>query len=378
MTTMTEQPVEQEQVPQAGPSRLRSLMQFEITAKKVKRKDLMHFSRQLAVFVTAGIPLLDAFDAIASEMSNKHFREILTDVRDKLSEGWTLSQAVRVHDEAFPDFYVGMLESAELTGHLDTTLDQLGDYIERDLEARNKVMSALLYPLIVMGLACVTVAILTLYVLPKFKTLFHSLNAKLPLATRVLLDVADWVGTYWYVVVAIPVVIALALWYAVSTERGKVVRDRTLLRLPAFGGIVQFALLERFCRILSAMTAAGVALSQALEVAIGATNNRVYQSRLLAAREGMMRGEGLAGPMAQTEIFPSAARQMMAVGERTGTMDQQLETAASYFGRELDYKIKRFTALFEPAVLIFVGVVVGFVAVALVSAMYGIYHQVKV
>ncbi|MBV9097763.1 MAG: type II secretion system F family protein [Frankiaceae bacterium] len=379
MTTIAPEPdiAESARTP-AGRSGLRRILELELTPRKVKQKDLMHFSRQLAVFARAGIPLLDALDSITSEITNKFFREILLDVRTQLVAGRTLSDAVGAHAEAFPEFYIGMLQAAELTGHLDSVLDQLAQYIERDLDARQKVTSALVYPTVVMGLAGVTVAVLTLYVLPKFKTLFHSLHAKLPLPTRILLDIADWVGTYWYVVVAIPVVIILALWATVSTERGRELRDKVLLRLPAFGIIVQYSLLERFCRILGSMSEAGVALAEALHVAIGSTNNRLFQQRLKVAREAMLRGEGLAGPMARTELFPAAARQMMAVGERTGSMDQQLETAASYFGRELDYKIKRFTSLFEPAVLLAVGVVVGFVAVALVSAMYGIYHQVKV
>src|SRR5581483_6193867 len=222
-------------------SALQAVMQFELTPKKVKRKELMHFSRQLAVFARAGIPLLDAFDSISSEMSNKFFRSILIDIRQRLVAGTPLSDAVAAHEDAFPDFYIGMLQAAELTGRLDSVLDQLADYIERDLEARQKVMSALLYPAVVMGMSAVTVAVLTLYVLPKFKTLFKSLHAHLPLPTRILLSVADWVGTYWYIVIAVPVVLAIAAWAMISTERGRAARDKLLLGLPAFGVIVQYA-----------------------------------------------------------------------------------------------------------------------------------------
>jgi type IV pilus assembly protein PilC len=161
------------------------------------------------------------------------------------------------------------------------------------------------------------------------------------------------------------------------TERGRAVFDRTLLRLPALGEVVHYALLERFCRVMASMMVAGVPLPEAMGVTTAAINNHKFRVGLTEAREAMLRGEGFAKPLARTELFPSTAKQMFQVGEATGTLDNQLETAAAYFDRELDYKVKRFTTLFEPATLIFVGVIVGFVAIALVSAMYGIYNQVE-
>jgi type IV pilus assembly protein PilC len=163
----------------------------------------------------------------------------------------------------------------------------------------------------------------------------------------------------------------------VRTEIGRNTRDRVLLSLPGFGEVLRHAILERFCRILSAMVQAGVSLDVALSVTAEATNNRVYRTRLADAREAMIRGEGLAEPLARTGLFPGSARQMMRVGESTGTLDQQLQIAAEYFDRELNHKIKKFTNLFEPAVIIAMGTLVGFVAIAMVSAMYGIYNQVQ-
>jgi type IV pilus assembly protein PilC len=360
------------------PSRLQRLLHFEIAKQRVKRKDLMHFSRQLAVFVKAGIPILDALESLTAEAANKRFREVLINISDRLREGSTFAGAIASHNDVFPAFYVGMIEAAELTGHLDSALNQLSYYIERDLEARRRLTSALTYPAIVMVMAVVVVVVLSVYVLPKFETFFASLDAKLPLPTRMLLNTSRFFHHWWYVIVGVLLLAIIAGLAARATSRGRAFLDRVSLRIPALGDVLNYAILERFCRVLSSMIQAGVPLPQALAVTTDAAHNAVYREGLASAREAMLRGEGLAGPLAATGLFPSAARQMFRVGEDTGSLDEQLVTAADYFDRELDYKLKRFASLFEPAVIIFVGVVVGFVAVALVSAMYGIFRSANV
>jgi type IV pilus assembly protein PilC len=217
--------------------------------------------------------------------------------------------------------------------------------------------------------------VLTVFVLPKFETFFDSLDANLPLATRMLLAVSDFMGSWGWLVGTVVAVVVLGLFLFTRTAPGRDWRDRTLLRLPGFGSVLNHAILERFCRVLASMVSAGVPLPDALAVTGDVTNNAVYRKGIGEAREAMLRGEGLAGPLADTELFPGAARQMFRVGEDTGTLDTQLEVAAKYYDRELDFKIKRFTAMFEPAVIIFMGVIVGFVAIAMVSAMYGIFNQ---
>jgi type IV pilus assembly protein PilC len=356
----------------------KSILQFELTAKKVPRKDLMHFSRQLAVFIKAGIPILDALQTIEEEVSNKPFKAVLTDIIEQLRAGRTFSDAAKEHPEAFPPFYLGILQSAEYTGELDTILVQLSDYIDRDLEARRKVTSALTYPAIIMVMSIVVVVVLVAFVLPKFRTFFEDLNAKLPLPTRILLNVSNFLTDYGIFIVLGIGVLVLGLVLSLRTDRGRTIKDTLMLRAPVLGDLLQHVVLERFCRILSSMLTAGVQLPEAMRVTTEATNNAVYRKGLTEAREAMMRGEGLARPLSETGLFPPSAKQMFRVGENTGTMDAQLATAATYFERELDYKIKRFTNLFEPAVLIGMGLVVGFVAIALVSAMYGIFRQVKV
>ncbi len=360
------------------PGVLKRAMSFEITQKKVKRRNLMHFARQMAVFVRAGVPMLDALEAITEEMDDKVFLKALADVMDRLRSGETFAAAAAAHPEAFPEVYSAILATAEYTGHLDECLDRIAVYIERDLEARRKVKEATFYPAIVFALSIVVVVVLTVYVIPKFETFFKSFNAKLPLPTRMLLSIAGFFSNWWFVLVGGIVLIAAGIYATLKSERGHAKVDALVLKVPMLGDLIRHAILERFCRILSAMVMSGVPLPEALVVTTTATNNAVFKKGLAKAREGMMRGEGLAGPMAESNLFPASARQMFKVGESTGTLDSQLEVAATYFDRELDYKLKRFTSLFEPAVILAAGVVVGFVAIALISAMYGIYRQVHI
>jgi type IV pilus assembly protein PilC len=356
----------------------KSLLKLEITKKKVPRREIMHFSRQMAVFMRAGIPVLEALEVMTEELGNKAFSRILAEMADSLRSGETFAGAATLHPEAFPPYYLGILRSAELTGNLDIVLDQLADYIDRDIEARRKVSSALMYPAIVLSFAILAVVIITGWVLPRFKTFFASLNAKLPLPTRMLLSIANFFTNDWYVLAGVAAAIIVTVVLGTVTKRGKTIRDRIFLTVPVLGDLIRTAILERFCRILHSMVSTGVPLPDALQVTSEATTNTVYRSGLSVARSAMMRGEGLAGPLSATGLFPPAARHMLLVGESTGTMDDQLESAAIYFDRELDYKLKRFTALFEPIIITFVGIIVGFVAIALISAMYGIYRQVHI
>ena len=355
----------------------RGALQFELTKEKVKKKELMQFTRQLAVFVKAGIPLTDALVIIGDETTDLALQRTIIKMVDDLRNGGTLSGAASKYPEAFPEYYIGILGSAELTGRLDETLENLAGYLERELDTQSKVISALSYPGVVMSLALVTVAILAGYVLPQFKPLFEELGAELPLATRLLLGVADLFTVLWYIPGSI--IGLLVAWnvYLFKTDSGKRLKDRLVLKIPVLKGIIEYAILERFCRILAAMVKAGVPLPEALQTTTAATGNTVFRERLEIAQAEMLEGAGFAQPLARTELFPGAAKQMFKVGEETGTLDQQLVVASLYFDRELEARIKKFTTMFEPLMIVFVGVVVGFVAVALVQAMYGVLNGVK-
>ena len=354
------------------------LMKMELTPKRVPRVEIMNFSRQLAAFVRAGIPIIDAIETLRTDLKNERLRKVLADVAESLRGGETLSNAIAAHPDVFPGFYITILRSAELTGHVDSVLDQLADYIERDSNAKRKIRSALTYPTIVFGLAILSVVIIVSVALPKFKTFFASLNAKLPLPTRILLGVTNFLSHYWWAVVGGVVALLIVTFMVLRTEAGKRKRDQLVLRLPVFGELVRFTIIERFCRILASLVKAGVQIPDAMAVALGATNNRIYVEKLTGARDAMIRGEGMSGPITATGMFPGGVCQMVKVGEDTGTLDSQLDTAASFYGKEVEYKLEKLTALFEPLIIVVVGVIVGFVAVALVSALYGIFNQVKI
>jgi len=355
----------------------RSLLQMEITKEKVPKRELMNFTRQLAVFVTAGIPITDALDVIGEETTDDVLRRTIAAMVEDLRNGSTLSTSASRHSEAFPDYYVAMLGSAELTGKLDETLTSLADYLERDIETRSTLVSALTYPVIVMALALVTVVVLAGYVLPQFKPLFEELDSDLPITTRMLLAVSTFFTDLWFIPLGAFMAFAVVLVWMLKTRSGKPFKDKVILKLPLLGTIVQTALLERFCRILSTVVSAGVPLLEGIQTAAEATDNTVYRNELDLAKNKMLEGAGFAQSLTETGLFPGSARQMFKVGEETGTLDRQLAVASNYFDRELKDRVKKFAALFEPLLIIFVGVVVGFVAVALVSAMYGVIGGMK-
>jgi type IV pilus assembly protein PilC len=355
----------------------RGLLDFELSKEKVKKKNLMNFTRQLAVFVKAGIPITEALTTIADEASDVALRRALTQMVEDLRNGGLLSQAAAQHTGVFPNYYIGILQSAELTGRLDESLESLAHYLEREIDTRSKVTGALAYPLVVMMMSFFTVLVLAGYVLPQFKPLFEELGAELPLPTRMMLFFARFFGDLWFITAAFFLVLIATLSFLFIHPTGKDLKDRLMLKIPIIKGIVEYALLERFCRILGTMLRSGVAIPAAMETTTEATANIVYREQLEIARQQMLEGSGFTQPLIDTELFPGAARQMFRVGEETGTLDLQLSVASEYFDRELEARIKTFTTMFEPIMIVFVGVVVGFVAVALVSAMYGVLEGVN-
>lgn len=359
------------------PKKKKSLLQTELTSP-LKREELMHLSRQLGAFVKAGLPLIEAVRILGQEGRKGAVRDIMADIEEGLRHGEPLSACLDRHPKAFPEYYRGIMRSAELTGQLDVVLDQLARYLERDLDARRKISAALTYPSVIAGMSLVTVVILAAFVLPKFKIFFQSLDATLPLPTRILLGITDFFTNWWWAVAGGVAVLALIIFVALRTEGGRFARDRFVLRLPLIGSTVRVALVERFCRVLSSMAGAGVALPEALRVATQSLRNRVFTRSLGSVGDAMLRGEGLAGPLLRSELFPATAARMIRVGEETGTLDAQLAVTAHYYEGELDHRLKKLTGYFEPAVIIFMGLIVGFVAVAMVSAMYGIFNQVNV
>jgi type IV pilus assembly protein PilC len=356
----------------------RSRLNVDLFAKRIKRDEIMHLSRQLAAFIRAGLPLLESVHTLGEEAANPSVKAMLAAVEEGLLSGESLSDCLNRHPNAFPDFYRGILRSAEHTGQLDVVLDQLASYLERDLEARQKVKAALIYPAVIAGMSLVTVVVLATFVLPRFEVFFAGLNAKLPLPTRILLAMTDFTTQWWWALLGGGAFVAVATYAILQTSTGRQPFDRLVLWLPVVGSAVQYALVERFSRILGSMVDAGCPLPEALRVASGSLRNLVFTRALARVGLAVLEGEGVAQPLTRTALFPPTALQMIRVGEDTGTLGSQLEVTARYYEHELDYKIKKLTALFEPAIIVAMGLVVGFVAIALVSAMYGVFNQTQI
>jgi type IV pilus assembly protein PilC len=355
-----------------------SILKYELSGPRIKREAVMHLSRQIAAFLRAGLPILEAVHTIGAEHDNSSVRRMMNEIEDGLRSGERFSDCLDKFPKVFPPFYRGIVRSAELTGELDTVLARLSGYIERDLAARRKLKSAITYPLIVAAMSMVTVLVLAIYVLPKFEEFFASLDATLPLPTRMLLSITGFLGHWWWAIAGGTAALMVLFIAITRTSRGKYARDAFLLKVPVLGETIQYALVERFCRVLGSMVSAGVNLTEGLAVTTEALRNRVYVKRLGEVNEQILEGQGIVGPLARTGLFPGTATQMLRVGEDTGSLDNQLEVTAEYYETELDYKIAKLTALFEPLVIIVMGLIVGFVAIALVSAMYGIFRQVNV
>jgi type IV pilus assembly protein PilC len=353
-------------------------LQVELTTEKVPPVELMHFSRQMATFLRAGVPVTEAIDNLRRDATNKKLKAVLGDVLERVASGRSLADALAMHDEVFPTYYMAMLRSAELTGRMDEAFDQLHTYLRRDVELTRSVRKALIYPSILLALSVVVCVIIVVFAIPKFADFFRDFDAQLPLPTRMLMAVADFVQSPagWITGAIIIGVIVAALLY-VRTPGGRRHFHGLLLRLPLIGTVVTYSSTERFTRVLGALLEAGTPLAEALPTAIDCSNNLVYKERLSTAMEGVLAGQGFADPLAQTDLFPNTVIQMVRVGERTGELSTQLENSATFYEEELDYAVDKLTAWFEPITIIFIGLVVGFVAIAMVSAMYGLYNQVK-
>lgn len=353
-------------------------LQLEITKEKVPLVDVMHFSRQMGTFLRAGVPMTEALENLRQDATNKRFKAALGDVLDRVTAGRSVTEALSVHADIFPSYFMALLGSAELTGRMDEAFDQLHTYIRRDLELTRSVRKALIYPMILLAVAFAVVLLIVTFAIPRFAEFFEDFGAELPLPTRMLMGVADFVSSPYGLITGIALVaLAAATALYVRTKTGRRNVHALQLKLPLISTVVTYASTERFTRVLAALLDAGVPLTDALPTAIDSSNNLIYKERLGGAMEGVLEGRGFADPIASTDLFPNAVIQMVRVGERTGELADQLNNAAGFYEEELSYAVDKLTAAFEPMIILFIGVVVGFVALAMVSAMYGIYNQVE-
>src|SRR5439155_4790811 len=307
---------------------------------KPSAMDLVLFSRQLAVFLRAGVPLVPAVEALGEQASNPTLRDALFLVRDDLIGGDPISTALGSRPGVFPRLYVDMVRAGEATGRLDTVLTQVADQMERGASARRRLMAALLYPALVILLAMLMVVVMVVFVLPSMAGLFREFDTELPLPTQIVLGVAAYARD-WGIASIIGFIAFVVFCFIYSrTPRGRRFFDRVGLALPVIGSIARDAIVERTTRTLGTLLSAGVPLVQAVELVRDTTGNFVYRRHLDHVRTQMLQGEGFAEPFASTNLFPPLVRQMARVGERTGTLDQFMREAADYYTQELELKLE--------------------------------------
>ena len=339
---------------------------------QISRADIILFTRQLATFVGAGVPMSRALGVIAEETASPLFKRVILAVLDDLERGQNLSEALVKHPKVFPTLYIDLVRVAELTGNLESTLTELAGYLRRDLNTVRRVRTAMIYPGVILVVATGVVLILVFFALPAFTKIFAEFKVELPLPTRILIGIVDFIRIWALAIAGVIVALAGGIVIGLRTERGVYLKDRLSIKAPILGPIILSAVLNRFARTLAMVLKAGVPLGQTFDAVIASTGNTVYQRGLTTVRDQMTGGEGFAGPLIRTRLFPPMLTQMVRVGEETGTLDTYLEQAANFYEEELDYRIRTMTSLIEP-----VGLVVGFIAVSLISAMYGLVGAIR-
>ncbi len=344
---------------------------------KVRKSEVILITRQLATFVKVGVPMLEALAVLHEQTGSKEMKGALQDMMVDLGQGRPLSAAMSTHPRIFNRLYVDMVRAAELSGQLDVVLNQIADYMGRDDTAARRIRGAMIYPAVVLVLSFAVITVLVVFVLPAFVHLFQEFGAELPITTRILLNVGKFFETYrWQVMIGLAAAIIAATSF-LQTLQGKRWRDRYIVKLPYLGKIIRYSIIERFLRTFSTMTHAGIPVTQMFDTTIEATGNLIFQERLRAVQEQMIAGEGFAGPLRQTDLFPPLVIQMIRVGEETGTLDATLDQAAQYYTSEIEFRTKSMIAIMEPGLVIFIGFIVAFVAISVISPMYGLVHAIK-
>jgi type IV pilus assembly protein PilC len=349
-------------------------LDFSFTAQ-VKPKEVIMFSRQLAILLESGIDIVTAMDLFKTQASNKIFKDMIGEIIADLRGGTSFSDALAKYPKVFPTIYCRTIAAGEQSGNLDMVLKRMADYMEKSDLALKKVKSAMTYPIVVLVVAIVVVAALVFFVMPTFTNLYSSMGAKLPVITTVLLDGAKWAAKYGVYVILIIIAVVIGIVVYVRTPKGKINYDRVMLTLPVIGPIVQLNELSRCCRTISMLIKVGLPLPDIITMCIQSSGNKIVTQALVDVKQDMLAGEGLAGPMGKRSVFLPLMVQMVAVGEKTGNLGNTLGTVADSFEAEADDKTTAAVGLLQPIMTIGLAVVVGFIVIAMMSAMYGIYGQ---
>ncbi len=333
---------------------------------KVRRVDVVVFARQFATMINAGLPLIQCLDILCSQQENKTFKKMLKQIKESVEGGATLADALKKYPDIFDDLFVNMVAAGETGGILDTILNRLSAYMEKAEKLKKQVKSAMTYPIIVLCVAVLVIGVILVFVIPTFEQMFKDFGGELPAPTKIVVELSRFVkGNILYMIGAV-VVLGFAFRRFYKTEKGRVLVDKYLLKLPVFGPLLRKVAVAKFTRILGTMISSGVPILDGLEITARTAGNKTVESAVYKVRAAISEGQTMAAPLAESGVFPSMVCQMVGVGESTGALDAMLEKIADYYDDEVDAAVSSLTAMIEPFMMVFLGVTIG----GLVVSMY--------
>ncbi|MBI2963186.1 MAG: type II secretion system F family protein [Deltaproteobacteria bacterium] len=334
--------------------------------EKVKTRDIVVFTRQFATMIDAGLPIVQCLDILQAQATVKPLRKAIQQIKDDVEAGSSFNESLRKHPKLFDELYINMVAAGEVGGILDNIMNRLAVYMEKAARLRAKIKGAMIYPASILTVAVAVTAILLVYVIPVFAELFSSFGQALPAPTQFVINLSNFTVRFFpYIITALVVAVFLVVWLY-RTEQGRLSIDGFLLRLPVFGDLFRKSSVARFTRTLGTLVSSGVPILDALAITARTAGNRVVEKAVLATRISISEGKTIAEPLTQSKVFPPMVCQMIAVGETTGALDSMLGKIAEFYEEEVDNTIANLTALMEPIVIVFLGVVIG----GLVISMY--------
>jgi type IV pilus assembly protein PilC len=331
-------------------------------------KDLVVFTRQFGTMINAGLPLVQCLEILSTQSENKVLRETIGEVKTQVEAGSTFSDALRRHPKVFDDLYVNLVHAGEVGGLLDTILTRLAKYIEKAMKLKGQIKSAMVYPAAIMGVAVVVISVLMIWVIPIFAKMFIELSGgkvALPGPTQLVIDISNAFTSYWYVIFGSLVAIIFGIKKYYATVQGRKAIDKLLLKTPVFGDLIRKASVAKFTRTLGTLLASGVPLLDGMTICAKTAGNKVIEETLINARTSISGGKTIADPLAASGVFPKMVTHMIAVGESTGALDAMLGKIADFYEDEVDQAVASLTSLLEPIMMVFLGVVIGFIVIAM-------------
>lgn len=333
--------------------------------KKVKQRSIAIFTRQLATMIDAGLPLVQSLDILSSQQDHKVFKNIIREIREDVEGGSTFAGALKKHPSTFDDLYTNLVVAGEEGGILDNILNRLSNYIEKAEALKKKVKSAMIYPAVIVSVAILVVIILMIFVIPVFETMFKSAGQSLPLPTLIVLAMSKIIKKYIVVIIPAAILFVFLFRKFYKTEAGKTLIDRLILKVPVFGMLLKKVAVARFARTLGTLVSSGVPILDGLLIVSKTAGNRIIEKAIMNARASIREGETIAEPLGRSGIFPTMVTQMISVGESTGALDSMLTKIADFYDDEVDVAVSNLTSLLEPFLMVFLGVVIGGVVIAM-------------